>query len=392
MKRVWIWIRWAITAVLGLVLLAIVGLAVLLDRGLAQFGMDPPEAYRVLHAQRAHASAMRDAEGPIDSANGIAERGFVPVGGIKQWITIRGDDRRNPTILILHGGPGDPDSQLAYFFRAWEHSFTVVQWDQRGAGRTYELYGNATPDMTLDQFIADGAGVADYARRRLNQPKIILLGHSWGSALGVYLTKRHPDLFCAYVGTGQIVRTADNEPRYYAYALDRVIAHDDSAGLAELRRIGPPPYRSSTQEQGVRKWLNRYLDSADSRFLLEAVSVALRDSRYSFEDFSQWQAGHLSFSLPVMGRIYDAIDLNSLDDSMPLPFFIVDGRSDPLAPPDLAARYLRAIRAPEKGMFLIDGGHFAFMSNSDAFLQMLIQHVRPLCLRPQSRTQPGDTQ
>jgi pimeloyl-ACP methyl ester carboxylesterase len=86
-----------------------------------------------------------------------------------------------------------------------------------------------------------------------------------------------------------------------------------------------------------------------------------------------------------MRRTYDAIDLESLGDNMPVPFFIIDGSSDPLAPPDLAARYLRAIRAPEKRMFLIDGGHFAFMSNSDAFLQILSQHVRPLCLAPQDR-------
>lgn len=79
----------------------------------------------------------------------------------------------------------------------------------------------------------------------------------------------------------------------------------------------------------------------------------------------------------------------SLGENMPVPFFIIDGRSDPLAPPDLAARYLRAIRAPEKGMFLINGGHFAFMSDSDEFLQVLVQHVRPLCLPSQSRPAAG---
>lgn len=389
MRRAWVWMRWSAAAVAGAVALTIVGLAVILDRGLAQFGMTPHEAFQVLHAQGAHAEAIRNAEGPIDTPNGIAERGFVPIGGIKQWVTIRGDDRRNPVILIFHGGLGDPDSQLAYFFHQWERAFTVVQWDQRGAGRTYGLYGKATPNMTLDRFIEDGAEVADYARERLHQPKIILLGHSWGSALSVYVLKRHPDLFCAFVGTGQIVRTADLEPRYYAYALAHAIARHDSAGIAELRRIGPPPYRSSTQQQVVRSWLDRYLDDADKRFLLAAVSVALRNSRYSLKDFSQWQAGHLSFSLPVMSRTYDAIDLERLGDDMPVPFFIIDGRSDPLAPPALAAQYFREVRAPEKRMFLIDGGHFAFMSNSDAFLQILTQQVRPTCPSPQSRSQPA---
>ncbi len=384
MSRVWVVIRWWIAAVVGLLILAIAGLAVFLDRNLAQFGMSPNEAYQILRAEQSHAEAIRDAERPMDTPDGIAERAFTPIGGIKQWVTIRGEDRRNPAILVVHGGPGDPDSQLAYFLRHWERAFTVVQWDQRGAGRTYGLYGKATPDMTLDRFIEDGAEVADYARRRLHQPNIILLGHSWGSALGVYLTKRHPNLFCALVGTGQIVRTADLEPRYYADALAHVVAHHDNAGLAQLRRLGPPPYRSGAQEELVRAWLDRYLDDPDKGFLLGAVSVALRNSRYSFKDFAQWQAGHLSFSLPVMRRTYDAIDLDSLGDNIPVPFFIIDGRSDPLAPPDLAARYYRAIRAPEKRMFLIDGGHFAFMSNADAFLQILLQYVRPLCLAAQT--------
>jgi pimeloyl-ACP methyl ester carboxylesterase len=120
-----------------------------------------------------------------------------------------------------------------------------VQWDQRGAGRTYGRYGNATPDMTLDRMIEDGAEVADYARSRLGQKKIILLGHSWGSVLGVYIIKRHPELFSAYVETGQIVRWADDTASEYAYTLARLSADDKDSAVAELRRLGPPPYKTA---------------------------------------------------------------------------------------------------------------------------------------------------
>ncbi|HEY6455626.1 MAG TPA: alpha/beta fold hydrolase [Steroidobacteraceae bacterium] len=230
MRRTFRWLGRSAAIAAALLLFAAIGIVFVLDRGLASFGITLPEAYRVLRVQQVDAMAIRDAEGPVFTLNGIAERGFVRIGGIRQWVTIRGDDRRNPAVLILHGGPGDAYSQLAYFYHDWERAFTVVQWDQRGAGRTYRLYGMATPDMTLDQLLEDGAEVADYARRRLNRPKIILLGHSWGSALGALSAS------------------------YYTYTLTRLTADHETAASAELKRLGPPPYRTIGPEETVRKW------------------------------------------------------------------------------------------------------------------------------------------
>ncbi len=325
----------------------------------------------------ADAAAVHDAEGPIRTPTGIAERGFVRIGGIDQWVTIRGDDRRNPAILVLHGGPGDAYSQLAYLLRPWERDFTVVQWDQRGAGRTYGRYGQATPDMTLNRMIEDGAEVADYARRRLGQKKIILLGHSWGSALGVQLLKRHPELFSAYVGTGQIVDTAELDADRYDYAMSRLLADHRSGAVAELRRLGPPPYRTDAQDEAVRKWLNRYLAEPDKAYLYTSVVLMMRNPNDSFADFQNLMKGHLSFSLPRMRRTYEAIDLRALGEDMPVPFFLIDGRDDRLTPPHLAEAYFRKIRAPQKAMILIGGGHFAFLSNASAFLDILVKRVRP---------------
>jgi pimeloyl-ACP methyl ester carboxylesterase len=350
-------------------------------RLLANFGMSPSQAFGVFHELRADAFAVRNAEGPIDTPNGIAERGFVKIGGIDQWITIRGEDRRNPAILVVHGGPGDAQSQLAYLYRHWQRAFTVVQWDQRGAGRTYGRYGNATPDMTLDRMIEDGAEVAAYARKRLGQNKLILLGHSWGSALGVQIIKRHPELFCAYVGTGQVVRVADLTRWQYAYTLARLRAEGEEPAIAELRNLGPPPYKTDEQEEVMRKWLNRYLADDDKNYLLASIDVMLRNSKYSLKDFRDLQAGHLSFSLPRMYPAYTAVDLNSLGIEMPIPFFIIDGREDKLAPPGLASKYFQAIQAPQKAMYLVNhAGHFAAMSNLDDFLKVLVDHVRPVVL------------
>jgi pimeloyl-ACP methyl ester carboxylesterase len=391
MRRTFRWVGWSAAVAVMVLVIAAIGILIVLHQGLASFGITLPEAYRVLRVQQADATAIRDAEGPISTPNGIAERGFVRIGGIQQWVTIRGDDRRNPVILILHGGPGDAYSQLAYFYRDWEHAFTLVQWDQRGAGRTYGLDGTATPDLTLDRLIDDGAELANYARRRLNQRKIILLGHSWGSALGVYLVERHPELFCAFVGTGQIVRTAYLSASYYSYTLARLTADHETAARAELMRLGPPPYHSIGPEETVRKWLNRYLPDADKHYLLSSAYVALRNAKFSLKDFRDLQDGHLSFSLPVLNDTYDALDLNTLGYVMPVPFFIIDGRSDRLTPPDLATTFFQNVHAPEKAMFLINGGHFAMMSNPDDFLQLLVEHVRPVAAcGPDSPGAPRD--
>ncbi|HEY5411715.1 MAG TPA: alpha/beta fold hydrolase [Caulobacteraceae bacterium] len=348
---------------------------------LSSWGVSWRTAHEIDHRLDADAAAVRDAEGPIRTPNGIAERGFVRIGGIDQWITIRGQDRRNPVILVLHGGPGDAYSQLAYLLRPWEKDFTVVQWDQRGAGRTYGRYGKATPDLTLERMIEDGAEVADYARRRVGQRKIVLLGHSWGSALGVCLLKRHPELFSAYVGTGQLVNTVELDRSRYAYTLARLAADHRTTALDQVRRLGPPPYATDAQDEVVRRQLNRYLASADDAYLYTSIALMLRNPRYSLGDFRDLMAGHLDFSLERLHRTYEAIDLPSLGYQMPTPFFIIDGRDDRLAPPDLAEAYFQKIQAPRKAMILIDGGHFAFMSNATSFLQALDEHVRPIAMQ-----------
>jgi proline iminopeptidase len=360
--------------------LAVAALAFLSARLLSGWGLTLAQTLELHHALEADAAALRDAEAPIDTPNGIAERGFVKIGGIDQWITIRGEDRNNPAILILHGGPGDAQSQLAYLYRHWEKDFTVVQWDQRGAGRTFGRNGKSTPDMSVNQLIEDGAEVADYARKRLGQQKIILVGHSWGSALGVMLVKRHPELFSAYVGTGQIGDWPKQTAWEYAYTLQRLTADRRAAVVAELAKLGPPPYASDAQEEVMRKWLNRYLAKSDRIYLLTSIAVMLRNADYSLKDFGDLQTGHLSFSIPALYAQVTRIDLNTLGYDVPMPFFIIDGREDRITPPDLVAEYFQKIRAPQKEMMLIDGGHFAMMSNADAFLKILLERVRPAAL------------
>src|SRR6185295_19667359 len=122
----------------------------------------------------------------IPAATGIDERLFVPINGIEQYVTIRGEDRRNPIVLLLAGGPGNTLAPLAPVFRKWEKFFTLVQWDQRGVAKTLErngAIGQGAP--TIEQSVNDGVALTQFLRRRLAEPKVVLLGHSWGTILGV---------------------------------------------------------------------------------------------------------------------------------------------------------------------------------------------------------------
>jgi pimeloyl-ACP methyl ester carboxylesterase len=365
-----------VIAVAAIVLVIAVAIGVVLGGALSSFGLSSGQALQVYRMQLSDAAAIRDAEGPIQTPNGIAESGFVRIGGIEQWVTIRGEDRGNPAILLVHGGPGNAVSQLAYFFRGWEKEFTIVQWDQRGAGRTYGRYGDATPSFTLDTMITDGLEVADHARRHLGREKLILIGHSFGSALAVNMLKRDPRSFSAFVGTGQLVRAPDVAAAEYAFILSRLIADRKLSAAARLQEVGPPPYNSAERGGEMQQWLNRYLVEPDQVYFLSAIGVMLRNANYSLKDFQNFQMGVVRFSIPRLYSEVNAIDLNSLGYEMPIPFFVIDGLEDHIAPATLVADYFDKVHAPKKAMILInDAGHFAMMTHANDFLRILREQV-----------------
>src|SRR5262245_44833380 len=178
----------------------------------------------------------------IDTVKGIDEAGYVRIGGIDQWVQIRGDDRGNPVLLWLNGGPGFTTIGQTHLFRLWERRYTVVMWDQRGEGKTFERSGTTVKDtMTIDQLTKHGVELAEYLTGRLNQRRIILLGHSWGSLLGVHIVHARPDLFSVYVGTGQLVSERRTGLASYPLVLERARSHGNRQAEQDLLAVGPPP-------------------------------------------------------------------------------------------------------------------------------------------------------
>jgi pimeloyl-ACP methyl ester carboxylesterase len=322
----------------------------------------------------------------IDSAKGIDEASFVTIGDIEQWVTIRGQNRSNPVLLFLHGGPGDVTNPWTFvLFAPWEEHFTVVQWDQRGAGKTLGKTGPAmAPTITLDRMTRDGIELTEYLRKHLGKDKIIVAAHSFGSILGLRMVRARPDLFYAYVGTGEV---ADSTKNYFA-AYDALLKKAQSVGnqqaLEDLRRVGPPPYSSGEGYQVQRRWANSF-EGADE-FLPGTLGLRLVAPGGSVKDLNDSIEG-VGLSADRLVPQTKSLTQKDLGLDFALPIFFFQGAEDFTTPTALAQQYLASIQAPRKEFVALEGcGHFAVFMCSDQFLKELVTRVRPLAATPSPST------
>jgi pimeloyl-ACP methyl ester carboxylesterase len=192
----------------------------------------------------------------IRNANGIVEEGYVRIGGIEQWVGVRGEDRHNPVLLVIHGGPGSSYSIFTPLLRSWEKHFTLVQWDQRGAGKTFAQTGpHATGRITMEQFIGDGIELAEYLCRSLKKDRLLLLASSFGSTFGLEMARRRPDLFHAYIGTDQNVGMVRGREQVHAELVGRLRAAGMTKGIKAIERIGMDPTRWTDEDfTTVAQW------------------------------------------------------------------------------------------------------------------------------------------
>jgi len=312
----------------------------------------------------------------IASPNGISEDGYVRIGGTDQWIQIRGEDRGNPVLLFLHGS-GMTMTPFTPVLRSWERHFTVVQWDRRGAGKTLARNGKADNRLTFDLMASDIMEVAQYLRQRLHAGKVILFGHSQGTIAGILMARRRPDLFSAYVGTGQITDMARNEAETYPLAIQRARTAGRHKAARELARIGAPPYPSA------RTWLIKQRWSFDTDPELRAwgkksLPMVLTAPHRSLRDVYLFSTAFTYYPQPLYEETmtWDASQHGTRFD---IPFFLFHGASDQHTLTSLATEYFAAIQAPAKDLVLIPGGgHCAVLAQPDAILDCLRARVAPL--------------
>jgi pimeloyl-ACP methyl ester carboxylesterase len=320
----------------------------------------------------------------IDTPNGIVEQRFVKVGGIDQWIQLRGEDRANPVLLVLHGGPGWPNAVFTLPLRPWERDFTVVQWDHRGAGKTLRRNGKAgSGEMTFDRRVADAIEVIEFLRQYLHMDKVVLLAESMGTLTGLPLAVRQPDLVHALVVTDLYVNMAANEARKWQLTLERLRAAGNAKGVAALERIGPDPARWDLAAWNTNMaWAFRTnvpIPNLDRKLLFP---LALTSPIYSLRDLYTLFAG-FQWSTAQMFEELRAYDARRLGTRFEVPFFLFQGASDVVTLTSLATEYFQEVQAPTKELALIpDAGHFAAFTQPERFLTELVTRVRPRAAPP----------
>ncbi len=314
----------------------------------------------------------------ISSPKGIDEGQFVTIGGIEQWITIRGWDRDNPVLLFLHGGPGDVTNPWTFaLFASWEKRFTVVQWDQRGAGRTLKKNGPAiAPTITVDRIVQDAIELTEYLLKHLGKKKIITVGHSFGTIIELGMVRARPELFYAYVGTGQVADETKNYIVAYDELLKKARAVGNQQAIAELSHAGPPPYESGGGYRVQWKWANAF-EGAD-QFLAGTIGLTLAAPGGSVQVINDIGDGEILSAEQLVGATKPR-GPKEFGLEFSIPMFFIQGAEDFTTPTALARNYLDAIKAPRKEFVTINGGgHFAVFMHSDQFLQELVARVRPL--------------
>jgi pimeloyl-ACP methyl ester carboxylesterase len=288
--------------------------------------------------------------------NGISESMYVRIGGIDQWIQIRGDDRANPVLLWVNGGPGGSTMLDAPAYRSWERLFTVVMWDQRGEGKTFEKYGESEAEsMSVEQMLSDGIEVTQFLRKHLHKNKIILLSHSWGSILGIHMIKSRPELFAAYVGTGQVTHLRRQFEVAYPLLLERAKAN--SQAEQELTALGPPPWKSEADYETVNKWADA-LDPPPAPPTEEDRRTWMRLPRPQAPAYIR--AG-LEFSNRALSDQIDKEDLPAFATTFAVPVVLIQGKEDLLT---TTSGSFPAISASSSCLGPVTTRYFAIGTNS----------------------------
>jgi pimeloyl-ACP methyl ester carboxylesterase len=307
----------------------------------------------------------------------IAEIGYRRLGGLDQWVMIRGESIANPPLIMLHGGPGLSETSLFRHYNApLEKLFTVVYWDQRGAGNSFDR-SIPRSSMTVEQFISDLDELVEFLRGRLDTTKVAIFGHSWGSALGVLYAARFPEKVAAYVGSGQYGDAAAGEAASYGYALAEAERRGKHRAVRKLRAIGPPPHDA----KGVwteRSLVTRLEGGMRPAALWKFGRAILSSRESSIVDLPQAMRG-FRFSLDAMWKETSQLNLLELAPALAMPVFFFLGRQDHWVPPEAGLAYYETLTAPSKKLVWFErSGHEPFVDEPSKFNAELTESLRPV--------------
>ncbi len=330
--------------------------------------------------------------GELRGQKSIAELQKVTIGNSEQWVLIRSENIDNPILLFVHGGPGT--SQLTLIknnTQPIEKYFTVVNWDQRGAGKSYQAIRDKSR-MTIDQFVSDLNELAEYLAKRFDKTKIILVGHSWGSAIGILAVSKRPELYRAYIGIGQVSNMAEGERISYEWTLQQATAAGDTKRVNQLREIGSPPYTGAwrkkfmTQRRILGRYGGEYYGSK-----VGAFGVVIRNlvfsTEYTLVDRINYFRGIFE-SVELLFPELLKVNLFVQVPELKVPVWFMLGRHDYEMPSVLSAQYFNILKAPAKTLcWFENSAHLPNTEERELFNQVLVEKILPAIELSESKNQ-----
>ncbi len=287
----------------------------------------------------------------------ISEKAFVNINGVRQGMFIQSKDAKHPVLLLLHGGL--PEYFLTERYpTGLENDFTLVWWEQRGAGLSYSR--SIPPEtMTLDQFIADTLSVTDYLRNRFSKEKIYLMAHSGGTFIGLQAAARAPEVYHAYIGVAQVVHQLKSERLAYEYMLKRFKETDNRSMVRKLEAApvtmtaGTPGEYLAVRDRAMHSLGVGTTHDMDS-VLRGIFWPSLRSPHYTVSEKIRLWRGKLSSGVSALWDEMLAIDLADRVAELALPAYFFHGVYDYTVNYQLAKDYVERLKAPLKGFYTFE--------------------------------------
>ena len=351
--------------VIGIILLSIIGILLI---GWVILAVNSPGKLDVLKES-----------GGKEIVGSLVEKTFIEIGGVRQGFFIRAENPENPVILFLHGGPGSPELPMLIPYEVSERLekyFTVCYWDQRGAGMSFSSSIDPAT-MTVAQMVEDTRQMTEYLQRRFNQDKIYLIGHSWGSYLGVKTVEKYPENYVAYIGIGQVTNQIESEKLAYDYMLQHAMEIDEKLAVKDLQKFDKNADNFPTQEylMTVRSLLmNKYgigFAHENPPSMIDMAKIILSFKGYTLSEKRDYLRGMMFSQTTVWNNVVED-NLFESSTTFQVPIYITHGKYDYQVSHALAREWFEKIEAPQKAFFTFENSaHGTIMEEPEKFVQIV---------------------
>lgn len=320
----------------------------------------------------------------VKTENSICEKLFMEVGGVKQGMFIIGEDKNNPVLLYLHGGPSFSEFFLVEKYPSGiEKYFTVCYWEERGGGLSYSKQVGME-SMTLDQLASDAIEITEYLRNRFKKDKIYIMAHSGGTAFAIQAVEREPQLYHSYIGISQISRQAESEKSAYRFMMDQYSSMGNSRMVKEFKK-----YPIHENDSFILPFFNSVLRDKSMHELGIGTMRGMRSimsgvfypvwtcKAYTIREKINIWYSKFSFvnKSGLRGQIIQS-DFTTLFPRMEVPVYFLSGKYDLTVNYDLSREYLEKLDAPVKGFYTFDNSaHSPLFEEPEKFLEIMVGDV-----------------